>query len=739
MSAHVNQPRGYRVLVPAFFLVVTLVMTYPLALHLGTGVRDLGDGLLNSWTMAWDVREITRLDFAHFFDANIFYPNKRTLAYSENLFTQALASLPVRIFSSNPLLAHNVVLLLAYLTSALGMYALARHLTQSRFGGVVAGLVYGFSPFMFSHFVHIQVVTAGGIPLAFLFLHRYFETGRAREAVFFALAASFQALANGYYALYLGLFGGIFILVMAVAQRKISEPRFWRDMLAAAAVVLVLVGPFAYQYVQVGKDMNFFRNIGSPASLTSFLAASPTNRLYGALTQRFQVPEKHLFPGAVAFILFAVGLASLTFVRRPSGRGPSRPRGTSPARSPRLLAAVYGSITLLAFLFTFGPHGPYVLLHRYVPGFIGLRVPARFQVFVMFGIAVLAAFGAKSLAAKLRAKKRGLAPLVLVALPLLILAEYAAFPLPLEDFPPDKAYPEVYKWLAARNDDGAVLELPLPTPRFGIGLVECPRQFYSTLHWHNLVNGYSGFFPPVYDELLVRWREYPIEQNIRDARELGVRYLIVHGGELAAESVTPLASYFATLAPEVREAGRFGKDLVYVLAPAPASQPSHGALAAAASSRTASLSLSSDLVPIRPSPGWRATSNVNAALAHLAIDHDRRTRWASGLQKPGDNFELDMGDVREIAGLSLKLGPSTLDYPRGCAVELSSDGRTWTEAARLDTPLLPIRAYLTAADISYEIAFPRQPARYVRLTLTTASSRYYWSIYEIEALDDRRT
>jgi hypothetical protein len=708
MSMCARQSTRYRALAPAFFLLATLVMTYPLALHLGTGVRDLGDGLLNSWTMSWDVREITRLDLTHLFDANIFYPNKRTLAYSENLFTQAVASLPVRIFSSNPLLAHNIVLLLAYLTSALGMYALARHLTLSRFAGVVAGLVFAFSPFMFSHFVHIQAVTAGGIPLAFLFLHRYFETGRAREAVYFALASSFQALANGYYALYLGLFGGLFILVMAVALKKILEPRFWRDMLAAAAVVLVFVGPFAYQYIRVGKDMNFSRNIGSPASLTSFLAASPTNRLYGAVTERFQAPEKHLFPGAAAFILFAVGLASLAVGRRRSG----------------LLVAVYGSITLLAFLFTFGPNGPYVLLHRFVPGFNGLRVPARFQIFVMFGIAVLAAFGAKALVGRIRGKVR---LSVIVLLPLLILVEYAAFPLPLQDFPPDRAFPEVYRWLAVRKDDGAVLELPLPAPRFGIGLVECPRQYYSTLHWHNLVNGYSGFFPPVYDELLIRWREYPIDQNVRDARDLGVRYIIVHGDELAEESVSALTSYLASRTPEVREAGRFGNDTVYEFASRPLGPTAFGA--------TSLPVAAAGLVPVRPSPDWRATSNVNDALAPLAIDRDRRTRWNSGFQKPGDNFELDMGEVRDVAGLSLKLGPSTLDFPRGCVVELSSDGQSWTEAVRLDTPVLPIRAFLKAADISYDIVFPRGPARYIRVTLTTGSSQYFWSIYELEALD----
>jgi hypothetical protein len=35
--------------------VITLVMTYPLVLHLGSSARDPGDPLLNAWILAWDL------------------------------------------------------------------------------------------------------------------------------------------------------------------------------------------------------------------------------------------------------------------------------------------------------------------------------------------------------------------------------------------------------------------------------------------------------------------------------------------------------------------------------------------------------------------------------------------------------------------------------------------------------------------------------------------------------------
>jgi hypothetical protein len=120
-------------------------------------------------------------------------------------------------------------------------------------------------------------------------------------------------------------------------------------------------------------------------------------------------------------------------------------------------------------------------------------------------------------------------------------------------------------------------------------------------------------------------------------------------------------------------------------------------------------------------------------MAGNAIDGDSRTRWNSEFQKAGDSFVLDMGKAELVRGLSLKLGPSMSDYPRGCRVDLSEDGNTWTLAVEKETPLLPITTFLRARDISYDIEFPAGRARLIRVTLTRGDDRFYWSIYEIEA------
>jgi hypothetical protein len=156
------------------FSGLALLMTFPLVLNMGSGVRGLGDPLLNTWILSWNIHKLGQLDFSNFFDANIFFPHKRTLAYSELLLPQSVAAFPVMLILGNPIFAHNFALLFGLIASGLGMYFLAFALTKNHFGGIVAGVIFAFSPFMLAHVLQIQLLTAGGIPMTFLFLHKFF-------------------------------------------------------------------------------------------------------------------------------------------------------------------------------------------------------------------------------------------------------------------------------------------------------------------------------------------------------------------------------------------------------------------------------------------------------------------------------------------------------------------------------------------------------------------------------------
>ena len=98
-------------------------------------------------------------------------------------------------------------------------------------------------------------------------------------------------------------------------------------------------------------------------------------------------------------------------------------------------------------------------------------------------------------------------------------------------------------------------------------------------------------------------------------------------------------------------------------------------------------------------------------------------------------FELDLGRLHRIKGLSLKLGTKPLDYPRGYRVELSPDKIKWIKVAEEEKTTLPITAFLRANDLSLDIVLSPAEARYIKITNTGEDKVYYWSIYEIDVLE----
>src|SRR5947208_2067131 len=79
----------------AFYLLLTLVLTYPLSVQPHRAVlAHYPDDELLLWVLAWDAHAFVHQPLS-IFDANIFHPHRHTLAYSENLIGNALFAAPV--------------------------------------------------------------------------------------------------------------------------------------------------------------------------------------------------------------------------------------------------------------------------------------------------------------------------------------------------------------------------------------------------------------------------------------------------------------------------------------------------------------------------------------------------------------------------------------------------------------------------------------------------------------------
>jgi hypothetical protein len=84
----------------------------------------------------------------------------------------------------------------------------------------------------------------------------------------------------------------------------------------------------------------------------------------------------------------------------------------------------------------------------------------------------------------------------------------------------------VDRWLSSQNP-GVVVQLPMPTPGRMWPSLESRFMFDGMAHWFPTVNGYSGFLPPSYLELVGVMQSFPDEASLNYLRGRRVRYIVL--------------------------------------------------------------------------------------------------------------------------------------------------------------------------------------------------------------------
>jgi hypothetical protein len=350
--------RGWaqRALVALLLTVLAVVLTWPAAPQLGAMAVDLGDPLLTTWILAWDVHALATAPL-RFFDANMFHPRRGTLAYTEHLVGLLPLIGPARLAGAGPLLAHNLVWLATFPMTGLAMFWLVRHLTGDAGAAAAAAVIYAFSPFRFGQLGHIQVLSHQWLPLVLLGLHRAARTeGRWRDLWLAALAFLLQALSSGYQAFFAAIAVAAFLAWLVL---PVSRPPLGRLLARGAVVDLVvalLLLPFFLPYGSVRSEIGLVRPLEEIAQYAakpaSYLAAPATSLWLGMITEPFRGNEAVLFPGLVTLLLALLGI--ILAWGRPMTASGSIPRGR---RWPAVLdvtLAAFTMVTVVNWLFIGG-------------------------------------------------------------------------------------------------------------------------------------------------------------------------------------------------------------------------------------------------------------------------------------------------------------------------------------------------------------------------------------------------
>jgi hypothetical protein len=105
-----------------------------------------------------------------------------------------------------------------------------------------------------------------------------------------------------------------------------------------------------------------------------------------------------------------------------------------------------------------------------------------------------------------------------------MVGEYASRFGPLHPWP--RRAPMYANWLLTQPA-GVVVELPAPVGH-ALPLYDPEWAYLGTFHRHPLVNGYSGYFPKPYFDLLGALHRFPSDQSLWALVTRDVRYVVLH-------------------------------------------------------------------------------------------------------------------------------------------------------------------------------------------------------------------
>jgi uncharacterized RDD family membrane protein YckC len=529
-QGHSPRERRLAALMLAVYVLAAVALTMPLALHSSTHVPGATiegleqDGYVFLWDYWWVKTALADPRLSVMSTRYLFWPEGVSLRYHTLVLLHSAAAALLQDALSL-VQTYNLLLVLSLAACAWGAFLLCRYLTGSATAAAVAGLGFGFCPYLTTHaLAHQNLIAAEWLaPFAYCAL-RGLRERRPRYVLGAAASWALVGLCEWYYFLYAGM-----LLAVFAACEIAARPRRWGAALAAAGAMIALalaglwplLGPMLAERAQAPY---MHQPLARPAALGAqpelYVTPAFTHPLLGDIgsavlrAHGYSRAEATLYLGLVVLALALTGIAYrgrrlvpwiagtvffLTLALGPYLRIGDRTHfnalalllaGGSPGNgfdlpfsaelSSQLAMQVAGGGDVLAAQAQVPL--PYLWLWKYVPLTRLAAVPTRAALPAMLCLAVLAAAGLAAVthgwSRRWRVAGAGMAAAA-------VLFEFLPAPYPLRDV----RVPGFYHDLARRDDDFAVAEVPL------LGDYAIYMR-YQTVHHRPILAGLVSRRPP---------------------------------------------------------------------------------------------------------------------------------------------------------------------------------------------------------------------------------------------------
>lgn len=524
-----------------FSLVLTILIFIPYSINLTHGLPNVIDPLFYAWNLSHNADNIFN-GMNRLLNTNIFYPLTNTLAYSDTLWGQGFITSPVIWLTGNPILAENIAIFISFPLSAISMYFLAYYFTRNIAASCAAGLFFAFSYPRISQIGHLPMVSSQWLPLYMLYLFKFLKEGKRINFFFLCFWYLLSTASSIYFGIF--LIPVTVIIVIADFFRRIQYHTlgvYKKRVLATIPAIgffLILLALILFPYIRLRVENPVLKRTLNDIALLraqpiEYISVLPTSLISPYLPKAMN--EHVLYPTMAVLVLAFLGVV-LSWKRN------------------RYMIVVYLSIVVISFIlslgneqsFSIGPYStgvrtlPYFYLYILFPVFQAVRVPARFSIFIIVSLSMLAAWGIDCI------MKRKHSKLIIGVFLCIFLIEIWQVNTTFVTIPLKKSIPPVYTWVRLQPEPMILAELPASVFYHGKIMedqlnvsydklqksdtyaLETYRVYFSAFHKKRILNGYSGYYTGSYNEFAGTLENFPSQGTILAIQKLGITHIIVH-------------------------------------------------------------------------------------------------------------------------------------------------------------------------------------------------------------------
>jgi hypothetical protein len=304
--------------------------------------------------------------------------------------------------------AYNLSIFLNFVWAALGMFFLARSFGLKSFPSLISSISFALSSLFVLHITHHNIVSSAcWLPFLFLSFKKLLETEKIRYLISTSVIITFTIFAGSFQIIFYMLFLAFFFFLFYSRSFRLNTKKFIFFYFLTIFLGLLLSS------IQLLPTLELIRNSTRQAGLGNIafdsLPYHPRNLITFIFPYVFGDPGGGTYPhfggswgmfwentAYVGLITLALAVLTLIFLIKD--------------KVSNLTTIVVKNVTEIKSLWFFlvvtvllalGKYGPFFWIY-YLPGFNMFRVTARFLLFVVFSLSLLAGFGLELVCQKIK-------------------------------------------------------------------------------------------------------------------------------------------------------------------------------------------------------------------------------------------------------------------------------------------------------------------------------------------------